>query len=201
MNTKNLHYQDRNKLKLPEGTKKLLLQSCCAPCSCEIIEALVFSEIDFTIFFYNPNIHPIEEYEKRKEENKLFAKKYNISFVDADYDVDKWFEKTKGFEDKPERGERCTICFDVRLERTALYAYENDFDVFATTLSISRWKDLEQVHKSGFRVAEKYPSVIFWDKNWRKQNGSQRGMAIAKEECFYRQQYCGCVFSMRDVKP
>ena len=145
---------ERPKLETPNGEKKLLLHSCCAPCAGEIMEALVASNIDTTIFFYNPNIHPIEEYELRKEENVRFAKKLGMPIIDADYDRDDWFKRTKGQENEPERGKRCTTCFDMRFERTARYAAENNFDIISSTLGISRWKDMNQINDSGARFIE-----------------------------------------------
>ena len=103
------------------------------------------SGIDFSIFFYNPNIHPRLEYDLRKDENIEFANKHNIPFIDADYDKDNWFERARGMENEPERGIRCTMCFDMRFERTALYAYENGFDCISSSLGISRWKNMEQI--------------------------------------------------------
>src|ERR1700748_2436128 len=112
----------------PGGEKKVLLHSCCAPCSGEVMEAMQASAIDYAIYFYNPNIHPVREYEIRKQENIRFAQAHGIEFIDADYDVDDWFARVKGLEDAPERGERCTRCFDMRFERTALHAHEHGFD-------------------------------------------------------------------------
>lgn len=189
----------REKLELPNGAKKLLLHSCCAPCSGEVMEALVFSEIDFTIYFYNPNIHPKKEYELRKEENIRFAEKYNIPFIDADYDVDYWFERAKGMEHEPERGIRCTMCFDMRFERTALYAYENDFPIITSSLGISRWKNFDQINDCGIRAASHYPGIEYWTFNWRKKGGSARMLEISKKEEFYMQEYCGCAYSLRDT--
>ncbi len=188
----------RPKLVLPKGYNKLLLHSCCAPCSGEIIEAVIASNIDTTIFFYNPNIHPQREYEIRKNEHKRFAEKWHIPFYDGDYDRKEWFERIKGLENEPERGERCTKCFDMRLERTALFAHEQNIPVFTTSLSISRWKDINQVMKAAHRAAAHY-NLIFWDYNWRKSGGSQRGIEISKRERFYKQEYCGCVYSLRDT--
>ncbi len=189
----------RPKLIMPEGHNKLLLHSCCAPCSGEIMEAVIASNIELSIFFYNPNIHPQREYEIRKNEHKRFAEKWQIPFFDADYERKEWFERIKGLENEPERGERCTKCFDMRLERTALFAHENDFPVFTTSLAISRWKDINQVYTCARRAAERYEDVIFWDYNWRKGGGSQRGVEISKREHFYKQEYCGCVYSLRDM--
>lgn len=189
----------REKLQLPLNKDKLLLHSCCAPCSGEVMEALIYSEINFTIFFYNPNIHPVQEYELRKNENVEFAKKHNIPFIDADYDKDNWFSRIKGLEWEPERGKRCTACFDMRFERTALYAHENGFPLISSSLGISRWKDMKQINDSGIRAASRYPEIDYWTYNWRKGGGSERMYAIAKRENFYKQEYCGCVYSLRDT--
>lgn len=189
----------REKLSLPCGTEQLLLHSCCAPCSGEVMEALIFSEINFSIFFYNPNIHPLQEYEIRKKENIVFAQKHNIPFIDADYDKDNWFARVKGLEWEPERGKRCTACFDMRFERTALYAVEHGFPVISSSLGISRWKDMEQINAAGLRAASRYPQLQYWTYNWRKNGGSARMYEIAKLENFYQQEYCGCVYSLRDT--
>jgi len=188
----------RPKLSTPNGEKKLLLHSCCAPCAGEVMEALAASDIDTTIFFYNPNIHPIEEYEIRKDENIRFAKKLGMPIIDADYDRDEWVERTKGQENEPERGERCSTCFDMRFERTAQYAADNDFDLISSTLGISRWKDMDQINASGARSSASY-NIHYWDFNWRKKGGSSRMLELSKRESFYQQEYCGCVYSLRDT--
>lgn len=190
---------EREQLALPNGADKLLLHSCCAPCSGEVMEALLSSKIDFSIFFYNPNIHPVQEYEIRKEENISFAKKHKIPFIDADYDKDNWFARVKGLEWEPERGKRCTACFDMRFERTALYAYEHGFSVISSSLGISRWKDMNQINEAGTRAAGRYPDMEYWTYNWRKNGGAARMYEIAKRENFYKQEYCGCVYSLRDT--
>ena len=190
---------EREQLTLPQGADKLLLHSCCAPCSGEVMEALLASNINFSIFFYNPNIHPVQEYEIRKQENIMFAEKHNIPFIDADYDKDNWFARVKGLEWEPERGKRCSACFDMRFERTALYAYEHGFPVISSSLGISRWKDMNQINDSGVRAAARYPNIDYWTYNWRKNGGSARMYTIAKRENFYQQEYCGCVYSLRDT--
>ena len=199
MNNLSIRNYIRPDLELPNNGKSLLLHSCCAPCAGEIMEAIAASGIATTIYFYNPNIHPIEEYEIRKDENIRFAEKLGFKFIDADYDKDSWFERIEGLEDEPERGKRCTVCFDMRFERSALFAYENHYDTFATTLGISRWKDLEQINTSGLKAANRYNDLTFWDFNWRKQGGSARMLEISKQEKFYKQEYCGCVYSLRDT--
>ncbi len=190
---------ERQKLKLPEGHAKLLLHSCCAPCSGEVMETLIESGIDFSIFFYNPNIHPVKEYLIRKEENIRFAEKHNIPFIDCDYDTDNWFERAKGMENEPEKGIRCTMCFDMRFERTALYASENGFSLISSSLGISRWKNMQQINDCGHRSASHYAGIQYWDYNWRKNGGAVRMLEISKNEEFYQQEYCGCVYSLRDT--
>src|SRR5271168_1456728 len=189
----------REKLELPKNAQKLLLHSCCAPCSGELMEALSASGINFTIFFYNPNIHPRKEYEIRKNENIRFAQKMNVPFVDADYDTSNWFARVKGLEFEPERGTRCTACFDIRFERTALYAHEHDFKVIVSSLGLSRWKYMDQINGCGLKAASRYADMVYWTYNWRKKGGSARMYEISKREEFYQQEYCGCVYSLRDT--
>ncbi len=189
----------RTVLTLPHNAQTLLLHSCCAPCSGEVMEALHASGIQYTVFFYNPNIHPRKEYELRKQENMRFAEQYHIPFIDADYDSDQWFLRTKGMENEPERGPRCTLCFDMRFERSALYAHEHGFDVFTSSLGISRWKNKDQINDCGVRAAGAYPNLHYWTFDWRKGGGSQRMIEISKREHFYQQEYCGCVYSLRDT--
>lgn len=190
---------ERTPLTLPNGADKVLLHSCCAPCSGEIMEALLASGINYTIFFYNPNIHPQKEYLLRKDENMRFAEQYGVPFIDADYDKDNWFERAKGMEWEPERGARCTMCFDMRFERSALYAHEHGFPLMTSSLGISRWKNMQQVNECGQRAVMPYPDVAYWDYNWRKKGGSARTVEISKREHFYQQEYCGCVYSLRDA--
>ncbi|WP_407659030.1 epoxyqueuosine reductase QueH [Lyticum sinuosum] len=183
----------------PNGEKKILLHSCCAPCSGEVIETMHAAGLEITIFFYNPNIHPKKEYEIRKKENISFANKLKLNFIDADYDVQNWFSRAKGMEMEPERGIRCTMCFDMRFARTALYAYENNYKVFTSSLGISRWKDMNQINNSGIKAASVYPDITYWTYNWRSNGGAERMYKIAKRENFYKQEYCGCIYSLRDT--
>jgi len=183
----------------PAAGNKVLLHSCCAPCSGEVMEALSASDIEYTIFFYNPNIHPKKEYLLRKEENIRFAHKHNVPFIDADYDLENWFARAKGLEWEPERGARCTMCFDMRFERTALYAHEHGFPVMTSSLGISRWKNMAQINACGQRAAAPYDGLVYWDFNWRKGGGAARMIEISKREQFYQQEYCGCAYSLRDT--
>ena len=192
-----MHIQ--TKLILPNNTKKLLLHSCCAPCSSAIIIVLLESNIDFTIFFYNPNIYPKEEYELRKNENIRFANKYNIPFIVADTDFDKWPLETKEFAKEPERGKRCSICFKLRLEKTAKYCNQNNFDIFTSSLGISRHKDLNTINNCGIEIASKYKNLTYWDCNWRKICDPKFMKKISEQENFYRQKYCGCIYSLPKV--
>ena len=188
-----------NKLQLPNGHKKLLLHSCCAPCSGDIMLRLQESGVDYTIYFYNPNIHPKQEYILRKEENLEFARKYNIPFIDDDYDTRNWFDRVKGQEWEPERGKRCSSCFDMRFYKTAEYASNNDFSLISSTLGISRWKDMNQINQSGLKAASQFNGIDYWTFNWRKNKGSENMIKISKKEKFYMQEYCGCVYSLRDT--
>jgi predicted adenine nucleotide alpha hydrolase (AANH) superfamily ATPase len=178
--------------------KRVLLHSCCAPCSGAMIEEMHAGGHDVTVFFYNPNIHPRREYLLRKEENLEYARALGIDFIDADYDVAEWMRRAKGMEFSPERGKRCTMCFDMRFERTALHAAEHGFPLFTTTNATSRWKDVDQVNASGERAAAKYDGVDYWKYDWQTDSMTSRKYEINASRRFYKQQYCGCTYSLRD---
>ncbi|MES1945452.1 hypothetical protein PC39_15092 [Salinisphaera sp. PC39] len=199
MNPYSLDRYERPDLETPDGERRLLLHSCCAPCAGEVMEAVQAAGMDVTVYFYNPNIHPREEYEMRKQENIRFCERLGMPFVDGDYDTDNWFDRIAGLENEPERGRRCTVCFDMRFERTALYAAEHGYPLISSTLGISRWKNMTQINEAGVRAAARYGEVTYWTLNWRKKGGSQRMIEIAKREAFYQQEYCGCVYSLRDT--
>lgn len=179
---------------------KVLLHSCCAPCSAAIIECMLKNGIRPTIFYYNPNIYPREEYEIRKAEAIRFVTAQGLDFVDADYDYKRWREAVVGLEQEPERGKRCLQCFTLRLTETAKYGVEHGFDAFTTTLASSRWKSLEQINEAGRRAAAQYPGIVFWEQNWRKGGLQERRNQLLKEYGFYNQQYCGCEFSMQRLQ-
>lgn len=191
--------RDEIDLEVPGNDNKVVMHSCCAPCAGELMELMLERDIDLTIFFYNPNIHPKKEYEIRKNENIRFAEKLGVPFVDADYDVQNWFYKAKGMEHEPERGKRCTMCFDMRFVKTAEYAKSQGIEVITSSLGISRWKNMEQINGCGHQAANLVGGVTYWDYNWRKKGGSQRMYDIAKRENFYKQEYCGCIYSLRDT--
>ena len=185
----------------PIGVTRVLLHSCCAPCSGAMVEEMKSSSLlqEVVVFFYNPNIHPRKEYEIRKDENKKWCDKIGVEFVDVDYDVERWYSRVKGMEFDPERGRRCTECFDMRMERTALYAFEHGFHAIATTNATSRWKDANQVDESGRRAAARYgESVQYWSHNWQSDEMTIRKYQISAKERFYKQEYCGCSYSLRD---
>ncbi|MCR4765745.1 MAG: epoxyqueuosine reductase QueH [Bacteroidaceae bacterium] len=184
------------KLEVPHGESKVLLHSCCAPCSSAIIECMVANGLRPTVYYYNPNIYPKEEYETRKAEAKRFVTMQGLNFVDADYDYGQWKEGICGLEEEPERGKRCLQCFKLRLLHTAQYAATHDFTVITTTLASSRWKSLQQINEAGQWAAAQVEGVTFWEQNWRKGGLQERRNELLKAYNFYNQQYCGCEFSL-----
>lgn len=188
--------KDKTEVAVPGGAGKVLLHTCCAPCSSAIVECLVKNGVTPYIFYCNPNIYPLEEYEIRKNECTRYAQSLGLQIIDDDYDHEKWLGEMAGLENEPERGGRCLKCFEYRLLRTARYAHENGFSVIATTLASSRWKSLEQIEEAGCFAVSLYPDVTFWAQNWRKGGLQERRSQIIKEYGFYNQQYCGCEFSI-----
>ena len=191
----------KNIIQVPMGETRVLLHTCCAPCSSAIIEALMQNGITPVIYYCNPNIFPKEEYEVRKEECTRYAQALGLEIVDADYDHENWLEAMKGLEGEPERGGRCLKCFKLRLLRTAQYARERGIKVITTTLASSRWKSLDQINEAGRWACEnnippEERDIIWWDQNWRKGGLQERRLQIIKEYDFYNQLYCGCEFSM-----
>ena len=193
-------------IQVPMGETTVLLHTCCAPCSSAIIEALMQNGITPIIYYCNPNIYPQEEYEIRKNECTRYAQALGLEIVDADYDHDNWLEQMAGLENEPERGGRCLKCFKLRLLRTARYASQRGIKVITTTLASSRWKSLDQINEAGQWACNAVQqettvppddSVIWWDRNWRKDGLQERRLQILKEYDFYNQLYCGCEFSMR----
>lgn len=176
---------------------KILLHCCCAPCSAAILEWMLQNGWQPTLFYFNPNIYPEEEYLIRKNECTRYAAKLGIEIIDGDYDHAAWRRAVAGLEDEPERGPRCLQCFRMRLKETARVAHELGFSTFTTTLASSRWKDLEQINTAGREAAAAYDDMEFCDRNWRKGGLQERRNILLKENGFYNQQYCGCEFSFR----
>ena len=186
------------KLFTPGNETKVLVHSCCAPCSSAIIECLLQNDIRPVVLYYNPNIYPLEEYEKRKNEITRYLQQLNIQQIDGDYHHEQWLDKVKGQEDEPERGSRCFTCFISRLEVTASYAQKFGFKLFTTTLASSRWKNIDQIFEAGRQAASQFPGTTFWEQNWRKGGLSERRNELVKEWQFYNQAYCGCEFSIQN---
>lgn len=174
---------------------KILLHTCCSPCACYPIQELINQGFQVTLFYYNPNIHPQEEYESRLNELKKYLKKFpDIKLIRGEYEVKKWFKLTKGLEYEPERGKRCDVCYEMRLRKTAELAKEKDFDYFGSTLSISPHKKADKISSIGNKLAKEF-KLKFFDKDWKKMDGFKQACDISKQEDFYRQDYCGCIYS------
>lgn len=175
----------------------LLLQSCCAPCSSSVLEFLTEYFI-VTVYYYNPNIYPDDEFTKRADEQKLFCERFfkdkNIEVITADFEKELFYETVKGTETLSEGGKRCSLCYRLRLEKTAEYAKKHGFDYFATTLSVSPLKDAKRINSIGEQLAKEY-GVVYLYSDFKKRNGFKRSCDISKQMNMYRQDYCGCKFS------
>ena len=180
---------------VPEGCKEVLLHACCAPCSSAIVEWMLANGVRPTIFYYNPNIFPREEYEIRKNESKRHAESLGLTWIDGDYNHEQWRQDVCGLEGEPERGKRCEQCFVLRLTMAAQKTKELGLQYFTTTLASSRWKSLEQINQAGHLAEQAIEGTTFWDQNWRKGGLQERRNQLLKEFNFYNQQYCGCEFS------
>lgn len=192
---------DQTILQLQEQGRvpRLLLHACCAPCSSYVLEYLSAYFL-ITVFYYNPNIYPDEEYNKRVAEQKAFIErfpaKHPISFVEGDFDKERFYEVTKGLEKEPEGGKRCQQCFRLRLEETAKLAKAMQMDYFTTTLSISPMKNAQMLNEIGGALAKDY-GISYLYSDFKKREGYKRSVELSKEYGMYRQDYCGCVFSYR----
>lgn len=170
---------------------RFVLLSCCAPCSCAIIKKLSEENTDFEVLFYNPNIRPYDEYRKRCDENQKLCQIYGVKFTELEYDNELWQKRTKGLEDAPERGERCSKCFALRLERAFQYAKENGFDGVACVLGVSRYKDLNQVNNIA-HIEAKRAGIPYIEIEGRKGGMQELRNKLIKELNLYNQDYCGC---------
>ena len=181
-------------------TPKLLLHSCCAPCSSAVIERLS-KYFDITILYYNPNIEPYEEYLKRKDEEIKFIKEFKtinkIDMLDCDYDNLKYHEIIKGLEEELEGGKRCHKCYNLRLEYTAKKAKELNYDYFGTTLTVSPYKNSQVLNEIGSLLENKY-NIKYLYSDFKKKEGYKRSIELSKEYNLYRQNYCGCIYSKRN---
>ena len=192
-----------------QGKEKpsLLLHACCGPCSSYVVEYLA-SFFRITIYYYNPNIYPQKEYLRRKEELSRFigefppAQQNSVTLVEADYNPEAFYDATHAREDpalqeEKERGERCRRCYELRLAHSFSYAETHGFDYFTTTLSISPYKDAEKINEIGKTLAAR-GSVLFLPSDFKKKNGFLRSLQLSKEYDMYRQDYCGCIYSLRN---
>lgn len=180
-----------------KNKKKLLLHSCCAPCSTYVVE-LLRPEFDVTAYFYNPNIHPRKEYEIRLGEMKRICQRLGIYLVGGEYEVEEWFQRVKGLETEREGGKRCTVCFYLRLDKTAAYAKDCNYQYYATTLTISPHKDVKIINQIGRELQEKY-GINFYEADFKKKDGFKKSCQLSKEHGLYRQNYCGCIFSKKKL--
>lgn len=189
-----LMQEELNKL---DGKPSILLHSCCAPCSSYVIER-VLKYFKIIVFYYNPNIEPKEEYEKRKETQKKLitklSKKNEISFIEADYNNDLYHEYIKGFEEEKEGGKRCLECFKLRLLTTGVYAKNNDIDYFTTTLTVSPHKNCQIINELGKEIANNL-NIKFLPADFKKNNGYKKSIELSQKYNLYRQNYCGCQYS------
>lgn len=178
----------------------LLLHSCCAPCSSYVIEYLS-KYFKITVFYYNPNLYPDNEYDKRSAEQKRFISNYDapnpVSFIEVGFNPNEFYQKIKGFENEKEGGARCEKCFELRLEKTAELALEKGFDYYATTLTISPMKNAELINAVGSSIAQVI-GVRYLASDFKKKNGFKRSTELSKEYGLYRQDYCGCIFSKKE---
>lgn len=178
----------------------LLLHSCCAPCSSYVLETLS-QDFSITVFYYNPNIYPEEEYWKRVEEQKEFIRRlpavHLISFMEGVYDKENFYQTVKGMEQIPEGGERCFACFRLRLGEAVKKAKEGNFDYVTTTLTISPMKNAGKLNEIGEELCKK-EGVCWLPSDFKKKNGYKRSTELSREYGMYRQDYCGCVFSLRE---
>ncbi len=175
---------------------KILLHICCAVCAGSTIEQLKSEGWDVTGFFYNPNIHPEEEYIKRLNDTKVLLAKLNIPLIEGKYDKERWFDKIKGFEQEKEGGKRCLICFKIRLSETLKQAKKMNIEHFTTTLTISPYKKSAAINSIG----ESLDKDAFFVRDFKKKDGFKRAIQLSKEYNLYHQHYCGCIFS-QNKKP
>lgn len=174
--------------------EKILLHACCAPCAGYVLEQLSL-DFDPTIFYSNSNIHPEEEYNRRRDELIKYGASISMPFIEDPYNPTVWNEYTRGLENEPEKGLRCTRCFALRLQHTASYALKNGFKYFTTTLTISPHKNSKVILETGQTIAAQN-NLIFLAQDFKKKDGYKKAVEIARKENFYRQQYCGCMYSL-----
>ena len=177
---------------------RMLLHSCCATCTA-YPAGLLKERFDISLFYYNPNIFPEEEYNRRLADIRSLADTAGIKLIEGEYDTVGWDNATRHLSDEPEGGRRCTVCFDFRLEKTAATAKEKGFDIFGTTLSISPHKNSKAINEAGDHYGAKV-GVDFYRADFKKKNGFKKATDLSNKFSFYRQNYCGCKYSIRPDK-
>ena len=177
--------------------KKLILQCCCGPCSTAVIERLS-QFFDITLLYYNPNIYPQEEYNKRYNNLEVVSNHFNYKVIKANYNEDEYLSYIKGKELEQEGGSRCDLCFELRLKYTAQFAKQNGFDFFGTTLTVSSHKNAEHINKIGEKI-EQEVGIKFLYSDFKKHDGYKRSIELSKQLNLYRQNYCGCKFSYKGI--
>ena len=191
---------DPDRMPVLERKPRLLLHCCCAPCSSATMERLQ-SLFDLDIYYYNPNIEPLADFEKRAAEECRFVQAFRpdggVKVIVAEYDHEAFEEIARGREDLPERGERCRLCYALRLRKTALYAREHGYDCFTTSLSISPYKSSRWINEIGLEL-ERELGLPFVYSDFKKKNGYKRSIELSAEYGLYRQNWCGCVYSRRE---
>ena len=199
INYNTLMEEELNNIKKENKIPKLLLHSCCAPCSSYVITTLM-DYFDITVIYYNPNIEPIEEYNKRKEEQIKLLKELNsphkLDIVDCDYDNDLYHQIVLNLEQEKEGGKRCFKCYELRLDYTAKNASKNNYDYFATTLTVSPFKNSAKLNEIGLSLEKKY-NVKYLVSDFKKKNGYKQSIELSKKYNLYRQNYCGCIYSKK----
>lgn len=193
-----LKHTPRIDLSLPKPYREVVLHCCCAPCSAAVIECMILNGIRPHLFFFNPNIYPDLEYEKRRDELLAFAQIAKLEVTVGDYDPQRWLAAMAGLEQEKERGPRCLKCFITRLTATASFAVERSINLFTTTLATSRWKSKKQVDAAGFSAQKAVDGSCYWDTDWRKQGLVERRYELVRRSDFYNQLYCGCKFSLEN---
>jgi len=202
--------------------KTFLLHTCCGPCGAYVIQELQSRGFQVTAFFYNPNIYPKKEYEKRKNEIEKYCLQKGVEFVEGEYEHNKWLEllikrlkldcpaalePSNSFADTmellgakfTEGGKRCEACFRIRLKKSAEYAVQNNYQYFGTTLTISPHKNSQKINNIGQDLGNKY-KIKFYSEDWKKNDGFKKSCQLSKKYNFYRQNYCGCEFSIQNTK-
>ena len=174
---------------------KLLLHSCCAPCSTAVLERLL-PYFDISVYLYNPNIYPAEDYIKRKNEEIKLLKELDIKYIDTNYENELFKKEIAGLEQEKEGGKRCKECIKMRLQKSAIYAKENDFDFFTTTLSISPHKNSKLINEIGYELEKKY-NISYLYSDFKKKDGFKRSIDLSNKYNLYRQNYCGCQYSIK----